>query len=271
MRQLKSGIYCLFLLLTFSGLLFPIKKGNEKNSASGTSGKMILIPSGIYIPLMKKNNEIDKIKVHAFYLDKFPVTNAQFLEFVKQNQTWRKSKVKRIFADASYLKHWKSDLELGSEVLPNSPVINISWFAARAYAKWRNKRLPTINEWEYAASVGSRSSDINKEDDIKKQILDWYSKPENEIKEVGKSKPNFFGVFDLYGLGWEWVEDFNSVLEAGDSRDDFELNRNLFCASGSYGSLNPTDYASFMRYAFRSSLKANYTIAHLGFRCAKDK
>jgi formylglycine-generating enzyme len=56
----------------------------------------------------------------------------------------------------------------------------------------------------------------------------------------------------------------------GDSRSNSAVNRDLFCASGSFGASDKEDYAAFMRFAFRGSLKANYTVGNLGFRCAKN-
>jgi formylglycine-generating enzyme required for sulfatase activity len=81
---------------------------------------------------------------------------------------------------------------------------------------------------------------------------------------------NGFGVYDMHGLVWEWVYDFNSVITGDDSRSSGALNRQLYCAAGSQNAVNKEDYASFMRFAFRESLKANYTVANLGFRCAMD-
>ena len=66
------------------------------------------------------------------------------------------------------------------------------------------------------------------------------------------------------------VEDFNTALVTGESRGDTGLERRLFCGAGSIGSADSKDYASFMRFAFRSSLKAAYTTKNLGFRCADD-
>jgi formylglycine-generating enzyme required for sulfatase activity len=48
------------------------------------------------------------------------------------------------------------------------------------------------------------------------------------------------------------------------------LNKNLYCAAGSLKAVDKEDYASFMRFAFRESLKAAYTVRNLGFRCAMD-
>jgi formylglycine-generating enzyme required for sulfatase activity len=81
---------------------------------------------------------------------------------------------------------------------------------------------------------------------------------------------NVFGIWDMHGLVWEWVSDFNTALVTGESRADSGLDRQLFCGSGSSGASDFSDYAAFMRYAYRSSLRGNYTVANLGFRCAED-
>ena len=74
----------------------------------------------------------------------------------------------------------------------------------------------------------------------------------------------------MFDLVWEWTDDFNSIMTTSDSRNgDFD-DKGLFCASAATSAADVLNYASFMRYAFRSSLKANYTVENLGFRCAKD-
>jgi len=75
----------------------------------------------------------------------------------------------------------------------------------------------------------------------------------------------------LHGLVWEWVLDFNTQMVTGDSRaDNAGLERGLFCGAGAQGARNVENYASFMRFGFRSSLEARYCVHNLGFRCAKD-
>ena len=74
----------------------------------------------------------------------------------------------------------------------------------------------------------------------------------------------------MHGLIWEWNSDFNTALVTGESREDSSRNRGLFCGAGALSAEDKENYAAFMRFAFRSSLKGNSTSSNLGFRCAKD-
>src|SRR5215204_7421909 len=75
---------------------------------------MVRVPAGRYVPLFRGENDPKDTPVSAFFLDVFPVTNGDFLEFVRANPKWRRSQVKRLFADEDYLKQWVADLELGT-------------------------------------------------------------------------------------------------------------------------------------------------------------
>ncbi|MGZ5242354.1 MAG: formylglycine-generating enzyme family protein [Bacteroidia bacterium] len=230
--------------------------------------KMVRIPEGYYKPFYKTEG-IDSVKINAFDMDAYPVTNAQFLAFVKANPKWAKSAVTATFADKGYLKSWKDDLDIGDTSLVNRPVTNVSWFAALAYSKWLGKRLPTIYEWEYAATADLVWPKKATGKEKNKIILKWYGKPNPaQFPKVGTVNKNAFGVYDMYGSIWEWVQDFTSVVVANDARGG--LDPGIFCGSGAFGTLNPLDYATFMRFAFRNSLKAPYTVENLGFRCVKD-
>ncbi len=232
---------------------------------------MVRVPTGVFRPLFRSDVDPKEVPVRAFALDVHPVTNAEFLDFIRANPRWRRSQVKRLFADDNYLKNWAGDLELGDAITTNAPVTLVSWFAAKAFAAWAGKRLPTTAEWEFAAAASPTRSDGENDAEFKKQIAAWHASPSlARLPPVGTGRANFYGVRELHGLVWEWVADFNTAMVTGDARGDSGLERQLFCGSGSQGAKDVSDYAAFMRYGFRSSLKADYTVHNLGFRCAKD-
>lgn len=258
---MTNGCFTTWILLAVLLVLSSVAHADPTN--------MALIPQGIYHPLIRSNEDAAKVPVKAFYLDVVPVSNHDFLEFVRANPRWQRSHVSRIFADETYLKNWAGDLKLGSNAPANSPVVYVSWFAAKAYAQWQGKRLPTVAEWEYAAAASTTNA--NGEDDpaFKDEVLRWYAESTaTEFLPANGGIPNFYGVRSLHGLIWEWVADFNSALIGGDSNGG--LDTRLFCGAGAQNSQNVDDYPAFMRYAFRSSLKADYCVHNLGFRCAKD-
>ena len=237
-------------------------------SALGVSPTpMILVPAGHYAPFSKAQGAAP-LPVEAFLMDEFPVTNAQFLLFVRANPQWRRSRVSPLFADSTYLAGWAGDLEPGARAPADAPVVHVSWFAARAYARWAGKRLPTTAEWEWAASAGYRAVDGRGDAELNRDLFAWFARPAQEVLPgVASAKANFFGVRGLHCLVWEWVEDFNSAIDpAGDSGP----GGNLLCAAGASDVRDTGDYAAFMRTALRSSLKANNTTGSLGFRCARD-
>lgn len=257
----------IFFLLIGAMNIFLSAQPSAKNNREG----MVLISGGIYTPLYGSNKENLEITVKPFYLDTHPVTNAQYLQFIKSNPKWQRSKVKKLFADENYLRSWKSDFDFGDRVLSDAPVTNISWFAAKAYCEYYGKRLPSTSEWELTAKANRKMPDGSKDQRHIKQILEWYSKPMPEIiPVVGSTEKNYWGISDMHGLVWEWTSDFFTSLVTGESRGDSGLERNLFCGSGSVNASDFKNYPAFMRFAFRSSLKANYTTNNLGFRCAMD-
>jgi formylglycine-generating enzyme required for sulfatase activity len=232
---------------------------------------MALVPAGRYTPLFRSEQEPKEIPVPAFLLDVLPVTNGDFLEFVRANPKWRRSQIKRLFADDDYLKLWRDDLEIGTNAAANAPVTQVSWFAAKAYAAWKGKRLPTTAEWEYAAAASPLRPDGENDPEFIRQVRSWYSTPAlKTLPSVGHGQTNYFGVQDLHGLVWEWVADFNTAMVTGDARGDTGLDRQLFCGAGAAGAKDTANFPAFMRYGFRSSLKASYTVHNLGFRCARS-
>jgi formylglycine-generating enzyme len=203
------------------------------------------------------------IRVQSFFVDIYPVTTASFGKFVAQNPEWNKDNVPAIKADSGYLKNVKL------QATPDNVVMTqVSWYAARAYCRAQGKRLPTLYEWEFAATYKG----WDKRPDVNARIIGWFGKPNdmNATATIGTGLVSPNGVHDLHGLIWEWVEDFNSSTVTGDSRSDTDTESNLFCGASALSGNDLRNYATYMRYGMRSSLKGNYTGHNLGFRCAKD-
>lgn len=230
--------------------------------------KMAYIPGGEYKPFYSSDSGL--VKVMPFLIDETPVTNKEFLDFVKANPQWRKSNVRKIYADSSYLNTWTSDTTYATDALADAPVCSVSWFAAAAFAKSVNKRLPTVDEWEFVAMADESTADARRKPEYSDIIVDLYLQKGRQFKSVKQSPPNYWGVYNMFDLIWEWTDDFNSVLTTGESRGGKYEDKSLFCAGSATTSTDLLNYAAFMRFSMRSSVKANFTIANLGFRCAKD-
>jgi formylglycine-generating enzyme required for sulfatase activity len=229
---------------------------------------MTTIKGGTYIPLYGIDSTT--VTVNSFLMDIYPVTNRDYSIFVEKFPQWNRSNVIRLFADENYLINWERKDAFGDRLLPNTPVTNVSWFAAKKYCDCLGKRLPTVDEWEYVAMADETSPDARKKKSYNQHILEWYETPKSFNNTIGSTFINYWGVSDLHGLVWEWTFDFNSVLISGESRKDVDKDSNLFCGSAAVGATDLMNYAAFMRYAFRGSIFANYTGKNLGFRCVKD-
>jgi formylglycine-generating enzyme required for sulfatase activity len=102
-------------------------------------------------------------------------------------------------------------------------------------------------------------------------ILNWYKRPNLPVlPNVKSTYQNIYGLYDMHGLIWEWTSNFNSYITSMDSRGNNSDDQKLFCAAGSLNVVDKTDYAGYLRFSYRGSLKGNYCIANLGFRCAKN-
>lgn len=246
-----------------------IKKNIEQGSRSIKSNtKMVMIPGGKYKPFF--GSDTSMIKVDSFLIDERPVTNGEFLEFVKAYPEWRRSNVKRIYADTNYLKLWTSDTTLPDTVPLDAPITQVSWHAAKAYANAVGKRLPLLDEWEFVAMADNEVPNARKKKSYSDDIIDLYLIKNRQFNPVKKSSPNYWGVYNMFDLVWEWTDDFNSVLITGESRAGEYSDKNMFCAAGAVTATDVMNYAAFMRFSMRAGLKANYTVNNLGFRCAKS-
>jgi Sulfatase-modifying factor enzyme 1 len=144
----------------------------------------------------------------------------------------------------------------------NCPVENVSWFDVQEFIrKLNNKtgkqyRLPTDDEWEYAARAGSNTefSFGNNPDQLaqygnycdKNCANDWNDKNHDDgaitTTPIGSYKANAWGLFDFHGNIWEWVADKDSdkhIYRGGSWGDSSEL-----CQSSSRGSAKPDFHVS---------------------------
>jgi len=179
--------------------------------ASRIPDGMILIPSGTFhfhaentdqfIPYPGSKEPVNT-EVKAFCIDKYPVTNSQFREFIKASGYIPKDTV-------NYLKHWISGKI--PEGLEDHPVVYVSFEDANAYAKWAGKRLPTEVEWQYAAggSKGYKWPWGNEFDSTRCNNASGKTTPVDNFPK-GKSP---FGIMDLTGNVWQLTGDvyFNGM------------------------------------------------------------
>jgi formylglycine-generating enzyme required for sulfatase activity len=241
-------------------------------AAANAGSDYVQIPAGTYRSALKYEDVKDDTRVAAFELMKTPVTNSEFLEFVRAHPEWQRDHIATVYAEkANYLSHWSAPLELGTAAKPQQPVTQVSWFAAAAYCEAQRARLPLWAEWEYVAAADATRRDARNDPAWRESILGWYAKPSTTpVADVGQSPANAYGVQDMQGLIWEWTGDFASMLVTGDDRSQSDANRLEFCGAGSLITRDLENFAVLMRVAMLSSLEAVDSTSNLGFRCARS-
>lgn len=235
------------------------------NSLQGQNQQeSVMIPDGSFHSVLPEVVG-EPNKVESFYLDETAVTNGDFLKFLIENSTWRKSSISALYSGRDYLKHWEGDLSYGDESLKNQPVTRVSWFAANAYCGWNGGRLPTINEWEYAAQ-DMEYENPEAADQFSRDLIGWYSAVDaNRVQPVRSTGiENRHGVKDLFGLVMEWVDDFKPPIGTDISLDCGTIGR-------MGGDSSIYNYAMSIRYLTRMSFSATSTTGMMGFRCAYDQ
>lgn len=190
--------------------------------------KMVKIPSG--------NN------THPFWLDKYPVTNSDYAEFIAQTK----------FEPP---KHWVlGAVPKGKE---NHPVVNVSWKAAVLYAKWSGKHLPTENEWEKASGYEDGrfypwGNEFKKENCNSIETGKMDTTPVNSFKE-NKSPCN---CADMAGNVWEWTSSWV---------DEKRKDKGYVAKGGSF--LSDAESLTSKNGLIYRELRVDISEA-IGFRCA---
>jgi formylglycine-generating enzyme required for sulfatase activity len=227
----------------------------------------VRIEGGTFRPLYAQPGETTAT-VAPFLLDARPVTRAEFERFVRSQPRWQRGRVPELFAASDYLSDWGSPVDAGDTIDRDLPVTQVSWFAARAYCAAQGGRLPTTNEWEYAARADERSRDAAAGTGFRQRALElaFGRRP----LRAGAGFRDVRGVFALHGGVVEWVSDFQSIFAGSDSRATTKRDRAMTCSAGATTTGDAGDYAAFLRYAYRATLEGRTTTGNLGFRCARS-
>jgi formylglycine-generating enzyme required for sulfatase activity len=229
-----------------------------------------LIRGGMFESVLPPAPGVKQVQIADFRFDRVPVSNQQFAQFVKRHPQWQRDQIASVFADQSYLSHWQSPTEPGTAI-EQQPVVQVSWFAASAYCEERGARLPRWYEWEYAAAASETLADARHDPVWRQRILDWYSQSaRGALPRVGSTPANLYGIRDLHGVIWEWVDDAASMMVSGDNREQGDPDTLKFCGSGAISMEQKENYATLMRIAMLSSMQARFTSATMGFRCGVD-
>ncbi|HET9957508.1 MAG TPA: SUMF1/EgtB/PvdO family nonheme iron enzyme, partial [Polyangiaceae bacterium] len=242
----------------------PNQDGEQKLPSTRRSSQgsvMHLVPAGPFLMGAARR----EVYLDAFYIDRLPVTNREFLTFLEVTG------YQPVDPEAArFLHHWAGGkLPARQE---NHPVIYVSWGDAQAYASWAGKRLPTEAEWEKAA----RGSDGRKYPWGRSEpgpALALYDKPDGGTVGVGSfprgASP--YGVLDLAGNVWEWCADYDdpAFYERGplhNPRNEQPGSRVLAVVRGGSYLCGPRALRTYARRSF----EANYRFGDGGFRCAQS-
>lgn len=231
---------------------------------------ILFINNGTYVPLFKESNNKNILRyVNSFFIDKYSVNNLNFLKFVLNNPFWDFNNAKSIFCDDEYLSHWRVTNDFNDIVYMS--IVNVSWFSASSYCEFLSCRLPCIDEWEYAAVFEKQSLLKDSEFKNSNNILNWYIRFKSpDSFNIYNMPCNTSGICGMHGFIWEWVQDFSSVILINTDAEGGGLEELLYCGATTINAIDPSDYVAFMRFSFRNTLEANYSMSKLGFRCVKD-
>ena len=142
------------------------------------------------------------MQMKSFWIDKFPVTNKQFKQFIDAAHYHPKD-------DSNFLRDWKDGMY--PKESDNKPVTWVSLEDARAYAAWAGKRLPHEWEWQYAAQgiAGNVYPWGNTWDSTMVPVPDKGRTLRGpDPVDAHPSGASVFGVMDLVGNIWQWTDEF---------------------------------------------------------------
>jgi formylglycine-generating enzyme required for sulfatase activity len=269
------------------GLPRLVSKVQPTPPAAGKLTDMVRIPPGKFvfktthgddfIPY-PENGKGETLMMKAFYMDRTPVTNRQYLRFIQASGYRPKD-------TANYLKHWKNGVIPAGE--EDYPVVYVSYEDALAYAAWAGKRLPTEAEWQYAAQTEKlnewpwqqKRPVTRKTQRITPTLTITYIEGiDPQMTNLGDGKPypvgkyrkgaNPFGLLDLTGCVWQLTHD---LYESGSYRYIILKGGSYFKPSASWWYVQGGPRELHYRQALLRVSPGFERNATVGFRCVKDE
>jgi formylglycine-generating enzyme required for sulfatase activity len=216
---------------------------------------MVYVPGGEFMMGRDDGDEYErpthKVTVKPFYIDAYEVTNEEYAKFIQATD-------------------WLPPLGWKDETYPTGagrrPVTGVTWDDANAYAKWAGKRLPTEEEWEFAAR-GTDGRRYAWGDTWGKGLANanGASRVSAEVGSFAGASP--FGAYDMIGNVWEWTA---SDLKAypGGQLPETPPGETKVIRGGNFLSSDQQATTTYRMGLLRTDDPSRYTTT--GFRCAKD-
>jgi formylglycine-generating enzyme required for sulfatase activity len=261
-----------FRLILGAGLLLTV---TTLWSGEAVLSEMVTIPAGPFTMGSKEGPEDERpaheVTLAAYDIDRFPVTNAQFAEFLNASSATPSASAHLFdFDDPDARVHRRGERWTADRGYENHPVIEVPWGGAVAYCAWRGKRLPTEAEWEKAArgTDGRRYPWGNQIPDRRRAR---YESGYNETVPVDASAAGTspYGVRDMSGNTWGWVSSAYRPYpyRADDGREDQKPGPVRSTRGGGHDS-SASEITTTQR---GRSLSRNPASGHhnIGFRCAR--
>lgn len=286
-QYLEDGILMDETIVTIKpGTARRISSVEKTAPAKSAPKEMVKIPAGsfifkstsgdAFIPYPKQD-EGDMLQFNSFWMDKYPVTNAQFREFLQASNY--------IPSDtANFLKHWTGGkIPSGQEQFP---VVYISYEDAKAYARWAGKRLPTEAEWQYAGQANDgREWPWNQVTPVERRLetvtetltVVHLEGIDSTVVNLGNGKPfavgsypkgaNPYGLQDLVGSVWQLT---NDEYFSGSHRYIILKGGSYFKPSGSWWYVQGGPRELHYRQQLLRVSQGFERNATVGFRCVRD-